>query len=80
MPSSLVEGYFDSHLRGNSVPEFSGIGFGIMVTIFLEHKGTSNMRGNSQEKGKLMSSTMRRMNQRPHIHHVCEQNSKRAIE
>ena len=51
-----------------------------MLTIFLEHKRTSNMRGNSQEKGKLMSSTMHRMNQRAHIHHVCEQNSKQAIE
>jgi hypothetical protein len=45
MPSALVEGYFDPHFRGNSVPKFFVIGFGAMPTIPLEPKGTSNMPG-----------------------------------
>jgi len=49
VPSSLVEGYFYPHPRGNSVPEFSGIGFGIMPTILLEHKRTGNVVGESHE-------------------------------
>jgi len=49
VPGSLVKGYFDPHFRSDSVPEFSGIGFGIMPTIFLEHKRTANVVGESHE-------------------------------
>jgi hypothetical protein len=49
VPSSLVEGYFDPHFIGNSVPEFSCIGFRVMPTIFVEHKGRSNMPGEFQQ-------------------------------